>query len=103
MELNFGELLGVKIQPKNPDKFYKARVKWIFTSGFEIRGGRITASKVSEDGLWVQFPKYQARNGKWVNIIKLDSEAERYIEEETLKEYYRLTKANEKLNLEELF
>lgn len=86
MELNLGKLINIEIQLKDSNKFEKARIKWIFENG-EIRGGRITFSKHNKSGLWVQLPKYQSRNGQWVNIVKLNEDFENFIERETLKKY----------------
>lgn len=99
MELNFGELIEVEIQLKDPKKFEKARVKWIFTNG-EIRGGRITISKLNKNGLWVQLPKYRSRNGKWVNIIKLDEGLEKSIEQNTLQKYQEMVEGKDWKDIE---
>ena len=86
MEINLGELTDVEIVLKN-QPFEKARVKWTFSSGAELRGGRITASKRNPGTVWAQMPKYQTTNGQWGLILKLDDEKQKYLEDEALKKY----------------
>lgn len=86
MEINLGELIETKLQLKDGGGFELARVTWIFSSGAEIRGGRITRSK-HDDQPWIQLPKYKSRNGIWVPIIQLRSEDQRQLEIQTKKQY----------------
>jgi len=87
MEINLGELAEIVIQPKAEPGFELARVKWIFSSGAEIRGGRITQSKKNPDIPWVQLPKYRAGNNSWPHVIKLTEEMERHLENRALAQY----------------
>lgn len=85
-EISLGELSDIEIQIKDQG-WEKARVKWKFSSGAELRGGRITSSNKNDDGLWVQLPKYQARSKQYNHILSLRDEDEKYLESEALKKY----------------
>lgn len=102
MEFNFGEITSIKIQIKDRggSNFERARVTWIFTKG-EIRGGRITLSKKNPGKLWVQLPSYLAKNGKYVNTVRINNyDFEKYLESETLKEYNKIM--DKEINGEEI-
>jgi hypothetical protein len=89
-EISLGELIEIEIQIKDQG-WEKARVKRKFSTGAELRGGRVTSSNKNADGLWVQLPKYQARTKQYNHILSLRAEDEEYLESEALKKYKETT------------